>query len=213
MSQLRIRRVQDGRKGELCAVLVNLLVKNCSTVAICNTIFAAMKELVDVSAVLHYEDHNVSLTIGSEVEITVQESENPPALEGTNTLEEDPTPVWPGGPPPWWENDYASEIYENLKKSENGFPDIGCESPNLYDRPNLVNYIYGVADVFETSIATKFLAVRLLDGYMDKHSVLTCRLKLTAIASFSIAGEYCSLIVGIPAQFLNFGKMDFLYAQ
>ena len=39
------------------------------------------------------------------------------------------------GPPPWWENDYAGHIYENLKKSENESPDIGFESPNLYDRP------------------------------------------------------------------------------
>ena len=189
MPRLRIRRVQERLKRELLAVLVNLFARNCSTVTICNIIFV-MKELVDVSAVLHYEDYNISLTIGSEVEVTVQD---PPALEGTNTLEEDPTPVWPGGPPPWWENDYAGDIYENLKKSENEFPDIGYESPNLYDRPNLVNFIFDVADVFEASFATKFLAVRLLDGYMDKHSVMTCRLKLMAIASFSIAGESCLL--------------------
>lgn len=167
---------------------MNLFAKNCSAVAICDVIFV-MKELMDASAVLHYEDYNVSLMIGSEVEITVQESDSPVATEEANTSD-DPTPVWPGGPPPWWENDYAGDIYENLKRSENEFPDIGYESPNLYDRPNLVNYIYDVANIFKTSDAAKFLAIRLLDGYMDKHPIMTCRLKLLAIASFSIAGEY-----------------------
>ena len=118
------------------------------------------------------------------------ESWNPTTLEETYILEEDPSPVWPGGPPPWWENDYAGDIYENLKKSENEFPDIGFESPNLYDRPIRVNYICQVADTLSMTNATKFLAVRLLDGYMDKHSIISSRLKLMALACLSISCKF-----------------------
>jgi len=152
-----------------------------------------MEELMEFSAIRHYDVHSISLTIGSEVEIAVQNSDerwNPPTLEDTCILEEDPSPVWPGGPPPWWENDYAGDIYENLKKSENEFPDIGFESPNLYDRPNLVNYICQVADTLSMTNATKFLDVRLLDGYMDKHSIMSSRLKLMALACLSISCKF-----------------------
>ena len=198
MSQLRIRRVssQHRKVFSLSCLREKIVCKE----PFVGAIFAVMEELaivhVDTSAyaqatVLHYEDHNVSLTIGSEVEIPVQKSdENPPMFEDTYILEEDPSPVWPGGPPPWWENDYAGDIYENLKKSENEFPDIGFESPNLYDRPNLVNYISHVADTLGMTNATKFLAVRLLDGYMDKHSVIPSRLKIMALACLSISCEH-----------------------
>ena len=150
-----------------------------------------MEKLFELySGFRHYDVHTMSLTIGSEVEIPVQKSDECWNASTCEVWEEDSSPVWPGGPPPWWENDYASHIYENLKKSENKFPDIGFESPNLYDRPYLVNYICQVADMFGMTNATKFLAVRLLDGYMDKHSMMSCRLKLMALACLSVSCEY-----------------------
>jgi len=202
MPQLRIRRVQRiGKVLSFSELIVFILCfvlceKSVSlrriflelAIAIC-----IMEELMEFSAIRHYDVHNMSLTIGSEVEIAVQKSDqswNRSAHKETYVLEEDSTPVWPGGPPPWWENDYAGDIYENLKKSENEYPDIGFESPNLYDRPNLVNYICQVADAFGMTNATKFLAVRLLDGYMDKHSIITSRLKLMALACLSISCEF-----------------------
>ena len=156
-----------------------------------------MKQPPAVSApVLHYEDHYLSSLIGSEVEISQQCDDgynntnwNPPTTFENISILEDPTPVWPGGPPPWWQNDLAGEIYVNLKKREMEFPDIGLESPNLYDRPSLVYYICYVADCLNMTNATKFLAVRLLDGYMDKHAIMPCRLKLMALACLSVSRE------------------------
>ena len=147
----------------------------------------------DSPPALHYEDHYLSSLIGSEVEISLQSDDccnwYPPTTFENISILEDPTPVWPGGPPPWWQNDLADEIYENLKKREIEFPDIGLESPNLCDRPSLVYYICYVADCLNMTNATKFLAVRLLDGYMDKHSIMTCRLQLMALACLSVACE------------------------
>ena len=156
-----------------------------------------MKQLAaSGSPVLRYEDHYLSSLIGSEVEISLQRDDsynstnwNPPTTFDNISILEDPTPVWPGGPPPWWQNDLADEIYENLKKSETEFPDIGLESPNLCYRPSLVYYICHVADSLNMTNATKFLAVRLLDGYMDKHAIMPYRLKLMALACLSISCE------------------------
>ena len=156
-----------------------------------------MKQLVNVSPALRYEDHYLSSMVGSEVEISLQSDDSynstnwspPTTLTENISILEDPTPVWPGGPPPWWQNDLANEIYENLKKSETEFPDIGLESPNLCDRPSLVYYICYVAESLNMTNATKFLAVRLLDGYMDKHSIMSCRLKLMALACLSVSCE------------------------
>ena len=155
-----------------------------------------MKQLASASPALRYEDHYLSSLVGSEVEISLQSDDsynstnwNPPTTFENISILEDPTPVWPGGPPPWWQNDLADEIYDNLKKSETEFPDIGLESPNLGDRPSLVYYICYVADCLNMTNATKFLAVRLLDGYMDKHSIMAYRLKLMALACLSVARE------------------------
>ena len=155
-----------------------------------------MKQLASASPALRYEDHYLSSLVGSEVEISLQFDDsynstnwNPPTTFENISILEDPTPVWPGGPPPWWQNDLADEIYDNLKKSEIEFPDIGLESPNLGDRPSLVYYICYVADCLNMTNATKFLAVRLLDGYMDKHSIMAYRLKLMALACLSVARE------------------------
>lgn len=156
-----------------------------------------MKQLAaSASPALRYEDHYLSSLIGSEVEISLQSDESysstnwsPPTTFDNIAILEDPTPVWPGGPPPWWQNDLADKIYENLKKSETEFPDIGLESPNLGDRPSLVYYICYVADCLNMTNATKFLAVRLLDGYMDKHSIMPYRLQLMALACLSVSCE------------------------
>ena len=155
-----------------------------------------MKLLASTSPALRYEDHYLSSLVGSEVEISLHSDDsynstnwNPPTIFESISILEDPTPVWPGGPPPWWQNDLADEIYENLKKSETEFPDIGLESPNLSDRPSLVYYICYVADCLNMTNATKFLAVRLLDGYMDKHSIMPYRLKLMALACLSVSCE------------------------
>ena len=174
----------------------------CCIFKIVNSLNFNMKHLPTVSAgsisapALHYEDHYLSSLIGSEVEISLQSDDsynntdwNPPTTFENISILEDPTPVWPGGPPPWWHNDLADEIYENLKKREIEFPDIGLESPNLYDRPSLVYYICYVADCLNMTNATKFLAVRLLDGYMDKHAIMPCRLKLMALACLSVSCE------------------------
>ena len=104
-----------------------------------------MEELEEYSAVRLYSVYNMSFTIGSEVEIPLEKSDKSWNSSTCEVWEEDPSPVWPGGPPPWWENDYAGHIYENLKKSENESPDIGFESPNLYDRPYLV---VAIPDIF-----------------------------------------------------------------
>ena len=139
-----------------------------------------MELLASASPPLRYEDHYLSSLVVAEVEISLQSDDsynstnwNPPTTFEDISILEDPTPVWPGGPPPWWQNDLADEIYDNLKKSETEFPDIGLESPNLGDRPSLVHYICYVADCLNMTNATKFLAVRLLDGHMHVATHIT----------------------------------------
>ena len=90
---------------------------------------------------------------------------------------------------PWYENKLVVAIFLNLKQSEMNFPSINMESPDLSQRPFLVNYISHVSECLQLSNSTRYLAVRLLDGFMDKHSIMTYRLKLVALSCLHIASK------------------------
>ena len=74
-----------------------------------------MKLVASASPPLRYEDHYLSSLVGAEVEISLQSDDsynstnwNPPTTFEDISILEDPTPVWPGGPPPWWQNEIPS---------------------------------------------------------------------------------------------------------
>jgi len=90
---------------------------------------------------------------------------------------------------PWYENKLVVAIFLNLKQSEMNFPNLNMESPDLSQRPYLVNYISHVSECLQVSNSTRYLAVRLLDGFMDKHSIMTYRLKLVSLSCLHIASK------------------------
>ena len=91
----------------------------------------------------------------------------------------------------WCEEDNLDLIiHANLKESELKFPSINMDSPELSQRPFLVNFINHVSDCLQLANSTRYLAVRLLDGFMDKHSIMTYRLKLVSLSCLHIASEF-----------------------
>ena len=87
------------------------------------------------------------------------------------------------------ENDLDLAIHENLRESELKFPSINMDSPELSQRPFLVNFLNHISDCLQLANSTRYLAVRLLDGFMDKHSIMTYRLKLVSLTCLHIASE------------------------
>ena len=89
----------------------------------------------------------------------------------------------------WCEDNLDLVIHANLRESELKFPSINMDSPELSQRPFLVNFINHMSDCLQLANSTRYLAVRLLDGFMDKHSIMTYRLKLVSLSCLHIASE------------------------
>lgn len=89
----------------------------------------------------------------------------------------------------WCEDNLNLMIHGNLRESELKFPSINMDSPELSQRPFLVNFINHMSDCLQLANSTRYLAVRLLDGFMDKHSIMTYRLKLVSLSCLHIASE------------------------
>lgn len=89
----------------------------------------------------------------------------------------------------WYEDSLDLIIHANLRESELKFPSINMDSPELSQRPFLVNFINHLSDCLQLANSTRYLAVRLLDGFMDKHSIMTYRLKLVSLSCLHIASE------------------------
>jgi len=89
----------------------------------------------------------------------------------------------------WYEDNLDLVIHGNLRESELKFPSINMDSPELSQRPFLVNFINHISDCLQLASSTRYLAVRLLDGFMDKHSIMTYRLKLVSLSCLHIASE------------------------
>ena len=89
----------------------------------------------------------------------------------------------------WYEDSLDLVIHTNLRESELKFPSINMDSPELSQRPFLVNFINHLSDCLQLANSTRYLAVRLLDGFMDKHSIMTYRLKLVSLSCLHIASK------------------------
>ena len=89
----------------------------------------------------------------------------------------------------WYEDSLDLVIHANLRESELKFPSINMDSPEISQRPFLVNFISHLSDCLQLANSTRYLAVRLLDGFMDKHSIMTYRLKLVSLSCLHIASE------------------------
>ena len=94
----------------------------------------------------------------------------------------------------WYEYNLDLVIHANLRESELKFPSINMDSPELSQRPFLVNFINHISDCLQLANSTRYLAVRLLDGFMDKHSIMTYRLKLVSLSCLHIASELFSIV-------------------
>lgn len=88
-----------------------------------------------------------------------------------------------------YEDNLDFVIHANLRESELKFPSINMDSPELSQRPFLVSFINHISDCLQLANSTRYLAVRLLDGFMDKHSIMTYRLKLVSLSCLHIASE------------------------
>lgn len=93
----------------------------------------------------------------------------------------------------WYDNNLDLVIHANLRESELKFPSINMDSPELSQRPFLVNFINHMSDCLQLANSTRYLAVRLLDGFMDKHSIMTYRLKLVSLSCLHIASELLAI--------------------
>ena len=58
----------------------------------------------------------------------------------------------------------------------------------LANRQWLVDFLFMVCQNLLLSHGTRFLAVKLMDHFMDKHVVMDFRMKLVALTSLLVAG-------------------------
>lgn len=63
----------------------------------------------------------------------------------------------------------------------------------------MVDFLFVVCEHMLISHGTRYLAVKLMDHFMDKHIVMDYRMKLVALTSLLVAGAHacCSLLVHI----------------
>lgn len=59
---------------------------------------------------------------------------------------------------------------------------------SLFCRKYLVDFLFTVSEHLLLSHGTRFLAVKLMDHFMDKHIVMDYRMKLVALTSLLVAG-------------------------
>ena len=62
----------------------------------------------------------------------------------------------------------------------------------MHIRQYLVDFLYMVSGQLRLSRSTRFLAISLMDRFMDKHIVMEYRLKLVALTSLLVAGNMSS---------------------
>lgn len=58
----------------------------------------------------------------------------------------------------------------------------------------MVDFLYAACERLLISHGTRFLAVKLMDHFMDKHIVMDYRMKLVALTCLLVAGE-CLIIL------------------
>lgn len=92
--------------------------------------------------------------------------------------------------PAWWESDIAADVHKTLRGRESRLGELYMRSPQLHRRRELVEYLSLVCKHFNISGGTRFLAVRLMDYFMDGHAVMDYRLKLVALTCLLVAGEW-----------------------
>ena len=57
-------------------------------------------------------------------------------------------------------------------------------------RTLIVDFLNGACDILHLTRTTRFLAMLLVDHFMDKHVVMDYRLKLVALASLLVGGKF-----------------------
>ena len=62
-------------------------------------------------------------------------------------------------------------------------------------RSYLVDFLQGACDILQLTRNTRFLAMLLVDHFMDKHIVMDYRLKLVALTSLLVSGELVPLCI------------------
>ena len=90
--------------------------------------------------------------------------------------------------PAWWESHLAVEIHETLTKRETSLARIQFKSPQLDSRKDMVEFITSVCRHLEISTGTRYLAIRLMDHFMDGHNVMHYRLRLMSLTCLLLAG-------------------------
>ncbi len=65
---------------------------------------------------------------------------------------------------------------------------LPCNTCTFTCRQWLVDYLLSVCEALLISHGTRFLAVKLMDHFMDKHVVMDYRLKLVALTCLIVAG-------------------------
>ena len=97
--------------------------------------------------------------------------------------------------PAWWESAIAADVHKTLRTRECKLGELYMRSPQLHRRRELVEYVSLVCKHAKISTGTRFLAVRLMDHFMDGHAVMDYRLKLVALTSLLVAGMSVCLIL------------------
>lgn len=64
----------------------------------------------------------------------------------------------------------------------------------MHIRQYLVDFLYMVSGQLRLSRSTRFLAISLMDRFMDKHIVMEYRLKLVALTSLLVGGNMSKVI-------------------
>ena len=89
----------------------------------------------------------------------------------------------------WWKNKLAEDIYATLKAKEQSLPPFRAQSPQLWIRRHLVDWLAVIVGELRVCSTAQHLGIYLMDYFMDSVEVEQSQLHLVAIVCLLIAGN------------------------
>ena len=108
----------------------------------------------------------------------------------------------------WWKNKLAEDIYATLKAKEQSLPQFKAQSPQLWIRRHLVDWLAVVVGELRVCPTAQHLGIYLMDYFMDSLEVEQSQLHHIAIVCLLIAGNTLVKVFRINPEIQDF-ETDF----
>ena len=187
-------------------------------VAVPEMVFVSPRALHSLSQDLCSSEHSLHSSSSSTVDVATSPAPPAPPLASIATRAEPSSPRRPTEQPSQLGRPsvvLATHIHNSMRQREAALPPLQLASPQLHKRcvcscmrlvilhglqhkinvvifscrSYIVDFVQGACDILQLTRNTRFLAMLLVDHFMDKHIVMDYRLKLVALTSLLVSGE------------------------